>query len=129
MSHLTAKFVFRNDTVYEVDLPAGGAVPQPACDASLRTTFRRSWSIFTIFSISPQLVQMILRCACAGKLSDSIAEFRKQSGVFLTTFLASHNQSTEEVDIMEEVVDEDGVAHGADAKSKQGRRRGGKRKR
>lgn len=63
-----------------------------------------------------------------GKLSDSIAELRKQSGTFLTTFLATHNQSTEEVDIMEEVVDEDGVAQEATGKS-QGKRRGGKRKR
>lgn len=27
MSHVTAKFVFDEDTVYEVDLPAEGAVP------------------------------------------------------------------------------------------------------
>ena len=32
----------------------------------------------------------------AGKLSDSVMELRKQSGAFLTTFLATHNQSTDE---------------------------------
>lgn len=39
---------------------------------------------------------MSLLCVRAGKVSDSIAELRKQSGTFLTMFLATHNQSTEE---------------------------------
>jgi hypothetical protein len=64
-----------------------------------------------------------------GKLSDSIVEFRKQAGAFLTTFLVSHNQSTEKVDIMEEPVDEDGVSHEGDGKQSQRKRKGNKRKR
>jgi hypothetical protein len=54
----------------------------------------QSWSFARLLhKEGPQLMQPLE--TIAGKLSDSIAEFRKLSGAFLTTFLVAHNQSTE----------------------------------
>jgi hypothetical protein len=49
----------------------------------------------SLHCITQHAVGMYTTCGTAGKLSDSIVEFRKQAGAFLTTFLVSHNQSTE----------------------------------